>query len=814
MSGNENYLEVAVAAPLAYTLTYKAPAGILPQPGCRVLIPLGRRQVTGYILAVHAENDSKHKIKSISEVLDSKPLFPVSMIELFRWIAAYYQYPIGEVIKTALPAGLTSASGRKIILTETGAAKISQDPNSPIWLTTLLDKGQLNPTTTRRIWRNNKERHLLEKWAKQDLVIIEDIITDATTKSRQVVCATLNLAVDPNDSDLKKSELKTLDLLRELAGPENNPVPRPLLAKHYSGARPALKSLAARELLSLKEMPFYRDPFGETPLFFAEPEQLTVEQQAVMAKLQPALTSGKFNPFLLHGITGSGKTEIYLQAAKLTLAAGRTVLVMVPEIALTTQLEGHFISRFGDQIALLHSGLSKGERFDQWQRIVNNEAKIVIGARSAIFAPLADPGLIIVDEEHDGAYKQEDGLRYQARDLAVLRGTMAKATVILGSATPSVISYQHAISNKYTMLTMAKRVEEKELPRVEIVNLQEIKTVSGRPPLFSKELIDALRENLTAGDQSLIFLNRRGYASMMLCRDCGQAVRCPSCHISLTMHKGKQKLLCHYCGHGVKSETTCAKCQSTNLVPIGFGTERLEAELRRLFPKARIARLDRDTSQNRKDFLDILKRVHSREVDILIGTQMIAKGHHFPHVTLVGVVWADAGLGIPDFRAGERTFQILSQVSGRAGRGDKPGLVIIQSHNPDHYSISTARLHDYRSLFDREIELRRALQFPPFARLINIRIEGKQESQVKKCALTLAERAKHMTKQHNSVTVLGPAPAPLAKLHGRYRWQLLLKSDDLSTLHGFSRALLDGHHKASSSSAIKLSLDVDPENML
>lgn len=814
MSSNNTYLEVAVAAPIFQTLTYKASAGTTPQPGCRVLVPLGRRQVTGYILAVHPSHDSKHKIKAISEVLDSRSLFPEAMIEFFRWIAAYYQYPIGEVIKTALPAGLISASGRKIILTETGSAQISRDTDVPAWLATLLDKGQLNPSVARRIWRKNKERLLIEKWAKQGLVRIENIITAATTKSRQVVCATLNLAVELDGDDLKKSELKTLKLLRDLSGSDNVPVPRPLLAKQYSGARQALQSLAAKNILSLEEMPVYRDPFGEPPLFFAEPAELTDEQQTVMAKLQPGLAAREFHPFLLHGITGSGKTEIYLQAAKLTLAAGRAVLVMVPEIALTTQLEAHFISRFGDQVALLHSGLSRGERFDQWQKIANNKAMIVIGARSAIFAPLADPGLIIVDEEHDGAYKQEDGLRYQARDLAVLRGTMAKATVILGSGTPSVISYQHALNGKYTLLTMTKRVEKRELPRVDIVNLQEIKTVSGRPPLFSSELIVALRENLAAGDQSLIFLNRRGYASMMLCRDCGQAVRCPSCHVSMTMHRGKKQLICHYCGHCVSCETTCAACQSANLVPIGFGTERLEDELRKLFPAACIARLDRDTSVKRQDMLDILKRVHSREIDILIGTQMIAKGHHFPHVTLVGVVWADAGLGVPDFRAGERTFQILSQVSGRAGRGDKPGRVIIQSHNPEHYSISTAQLHDYQSLFDQEIELRRALQFPPFARLINIRIEGIPEGQVKGCALALAERARQMIKQHSSVVVLGPAPAPLAKLHGRYRWQLLLKSGDLGILHGFARALLDGHNKASSSTAIKLSLDVDPENML
>jgi primosomal protein N' (replication factor Y) len=814
MSSNDNYLEVAVAAPLPNTLTYKAPAGYQLQPGCLVLAPLGGRQVTGYILAVHARHDSSHKIKPISEVLANKPLFPATMIALFRWVAEYYQYPLGEVIKTALPAGLTAASGRRISLTAAGAAEIPRHPDGPAWLATLLDKGKLSPGPTRLLWRHAKDRHLLEKWGEQGLVLIEEIITEATAKSRTVLCASLNLAAARNCPELKKSESKTLELLRDLAGAANNPVPRPLLASHYGGARQALQTLAAKNLLTLAERPVYRDPFGDPPQFFAEPARLTAEQREVMAALQPAIAAGKFSPFLLHGITGSGKTEIYLQAARQTLATGRGVLVMVPEIALTTQLEAHFISRFGEQVALLHSGLSQGERFDQWQRIVNNEARIVIGARSAIFAPLADPGLIIVDEEHDGAYKQEDGLRYQGRDLAILRGTLAKATVILGSATPSVISYQHALNGKYQLLNMAHRVEEKELPRVEIVNLQAIKTVSGQPPLFSMELIHAIRRNLAAGDQSLIFLNRRGFASLMLCRDCGLAVRCPSCQVSLTMHKGSKKLLCHYCGHTVRGETSCEQCQSANLVPIGFGTERLEAELRKRFPKARIARLDRDTSLNRKDLLTILKGVHDREIDILIGTQMIAKGHHFPHVTLVGVVLADTGLGLPDFRAGERTFQLLTQVTGRAGRGDKPGLVIIQSLNPDHYSIATARLHDYRGLFDREIELRRALRFPPFSRLINLRIEGEQENQVKKCALALADRARHLAKTHPAVAVLGPAPAPLAKLHGRFRWQLLLKSANLGALHGFAGVLLAAHKASASGSSIKLSLDVDPENML
>ena len=813
MSSNETYLEVAVAAPLTNTLTYKAPAEDSPQPGYRVLVPLGRRKVTGYVLAVLNEVPAGYKIKAISSVLDEEPSFPPAMIELFRWIAGYYQYPIGEVIKTALPAGLTSASGHQINLTDYGARKLADSEDTPSWLATLLDKGKIAPGTSRRIWRDNKQRRLVEKWAAQGLVSIEEVVTGGSAGPRKVACVTLNPTADLADEELKKSEIKTLELLRDLAGPEQNPVPRPILAKRYSSARQALISLQEKGLVSIKEIPLYRDPFGEPAMFFPKPDQLTAEQEAVLAELEPVLKKADFAPFLLHGITGSGKTEIYLRATKTVIDQGKTVLVMVPEIALASQLESHFVSRFGDQVALLHSGLSKGERFDQWQRVNQGKASIVIGARSAIFAPLDKLGLIVVDEEHDGAYKQEDGLRYNGRDLAILRGTLAGATVILGSATPSVISYSHALAGKYKMLTMANRVEDRELPQVEVINLQEIKTVSGRPPLFSKELVKALRQNLADGDQSLVFLNRRGYANLMLCRDCGEAVRCPSCNVSLTMHKGRKKLLCHYCGHAVASETICGNCRSTKLVPVGFGTERLESELSKLFPEARIARLDRDTSTNRKDFLAILKAVHNREVDILVGTQMITKGHHFPHVTLVGVVWADAGLGLPDFRSGERTFQLLSQVTGRAGRGEKPGRVIIQSLNPDHYSINTARLHDYRQLYDREIELRRGLKFPPFVRLINIRIEGDNEHLVQENARKIGARARQLARQHSAVDILGPAPAPLAKLHGRFRWQLLIKSSDLKTLHGFTSALLAQHRKTLPA-AVKLSLDVDPENML
>ncbi|MEJ2033845.1 MAG: primosomal protein N', partial [Deltaproteobacteria bacterium] len=451
--------------------------------------------------------------------------------------------------------------------------------------------------------------------------------------------------------------------------------------------------------------------------------------------------------------------------------------------------------------------------FDQWQRLASGRAEIVIGARSAVFAPLRSPGLIIVDEEHDGAYKQEDGLRYQARDLAVLRASLQGAAVLLGSATPAIASFHHARTGKYRLLSLKARIENRPLPEVEVIDLRRMKTVSGRPPLFSRELASALRANLAAGDQSLLFLNRRGFASLLLCRQCGQPLQCRHCQVSLTLHQGRQELLCHYCGYAQKSAALCSNCRATDFLAIGFGTERVEAELNRLFPRARIARLDRDTSADRKKYLRILQAVREREIDILVGTQMIAKGLHFPHVTLVGVVWADAGLGLPDFKAGERTYQLLAQVTGRTGRGDKLGRVLIQTHQPDHYAIVTARHHDYGSFFERELSLRHALAYPPFSRLINLRLEGEKESEVQTAAGELAAAAKRLS-DGRQLEILGPAPAPLSRLRGRYRWQLLLKGAELNSLHRLCSKLLEQPPAAVRKKAVKLTVDVDPDNML
>ncbi len=811
-----DYLVVAVAAPLFETLTYAPLGSKVPSVGARVLVPLGRRRITGYVVGTTPEVDTKYTIRPILDILDKEPLFGPDMVPFFKWVADYYQYPIGEVIKTALPGGLTSQSGRTITLTDKGHAELPSVLSSPpagagSWFPKLIEKGQLSRSACTSIWRSKGKKLLLD-WQDQGLVIISEVLSSATTKVKTEVCLHLNEL--PPDVSLKKSEEKTLNLIKEQHSNNRAVVSRRDITKIYSGAGKAINSLAEQGILTLKDEQVYRDPFGEQPLFYPRPDTLTPEQEAVLEQILPKVKEQSFVPFLIHGVTGCGKTEVYLQAAETALAQGRSVLVLVPEIALATQIEGHFFSRFGGKIALLHSGLSSGERFDQWQKIARGEAQIVIGARSAIFAPLVNLGLIIVDEEHDPAYKQDDNLRYNARDLAVLRGRENKAVVLLGSATPAVTSYYNGLNDKFTILTLQKRIFDRPLPEVEIIDLKKVPTVTEQSPLFSPNLRRALQDNFSKGDQSLVFLNRRGFANLLLCQDCGHSITCPHCEVTLTLHKQKQRLICHYCAYQAASAALCPHCRSARVKECGFGTERIEEELQAMVPKATIARLDRDTtSAGRKDFINILKNVRNRETDILVGTQMITKGHHFPHVTLVGIIWADTGLSLPDYKAGERTFQLLSQVTGRAGRGDKPGKVIIQTFQPDHYAVVAAREHDYQSFYDREISLRHALSYPPYSRLVNIKFSGEKEGLVLQAAQECALMARK-NKAAAGVEILGPAPAPLSKLRNRYRFQLLLKGQHQPTLAGLAHFLRNNPPTHIRSNKVRMTLDIDPDSML
>ncbi len=841
--------EVAVVAPLTGTLTYEQPIEYEEtlSPGLRVLVPLGNRLVTGYILGPSdtpevrpGAKKKKVVIRPIVDLLDSRPLFPAAMIPLFWWIAEYYHHPIGEVIRTALPGGMTAGSGRVLRLTRQGKERLEELKTdkkfgSTAWMEKLLADGELDRGTVARIWRKITVQRRLKKWEQQGLLVIEQILTKERVRSKKEVVLALtpetaehfdisafstaeeffrqllqHIPIDPG-----KAELTLLEhFCRFFVAGGGKPVSRRDLNRIYSGTARAVQSLVAKNVLTIGERRIYRDPFGDRPLFAERPEHLTDEQQQVLSRLLPAVREGKFATFLLFGVTGCGKTEVYLQATEQALAQKKTVLVLVPEIALASQIEGHFYSRFGDTLAVLHSGLTAGQRLDEWQRIKQGKVQVVIGARSAVFAPLADLGLVIVDEEHESSYKQDDGLRYNGRDVAVLRARYAGCPVLLGSATPSVNSFYNAQSGKYTLLTMKRRVADRNLPEVEVIDLASIK--KSRPDLFfSDRLIDALKENMEQRRQSLLFVNRRGYASFLLCRDCGHVIRCRHCQVSMTLHRGSNHLICHYCGYTLPTDILCPGCRTGKVVPLGIGSERIENEVTQILPHARVARLDSDTAGTRKNYLALLKDVRDRKIDVLIGTQMIAKGLHFPHVTLVGVVLADSGLNMPDYKAGERTFSLISQVTGRAGRGELPGRVIIQTYQPGHYAVRFAGDHDYAGFYEQEVVDRSGLGYPPFSRLVNIRCSGKNELQVRRTTARVRDFLQHRlgrTKK-KKIEILGPAPAPLSMLRDRYRYQLLLKSADIVALHRLCDELLAAESKICRP-AVRLAVDVDPENMM
>jgi primosomal protein N' (replication factor Y) (superfamily II helicase) len=830
-------IEVAVAAPLFQTLSYSFDLEEEGDPvGRRVLVRLGRQKITGYVLGLLPEEDVSYRILPVLRFLDDKALFPKNLVPFFRWIADYYHYPIGEVVKTALPGGLALRSRKVLKLTADNQKRSvclpDTDMPDPEWFTVLLHKKELSPAVTRKVLADAEYRKAVKELESRELIYIDDVLDKAKTGEKRELCYRQLTTVDLpesiegdagknalkeaakqkiNGENLSVPMLRTLFYLSKLSKEQGQEVVAARdLRKMYSGASKALKELEARGLVCSEKRRVYRNPFGETLVHFPKPEVLSEEQTLVLSKIFPALQENIFSPFLLHGVTGCGKTEVYLRAAEQTLELGRDVLVLVPEIALATQLEAHFVSRFGDQVVLLHSGLSPGERFDQWSLAASGQGKIVIGARSAVFAPLGNPGLIVVDEEHDSAYKQEDGLRYQARDLAILRARYNNAVVILGSGTPTITSFASSKNGKFTLLSMSKRVENRPLPEVRIVDLRN-KKEKKRGEAIGLKLKKELALNIEQGKQSILLLNRRGFSSIYLCSDCSEPVQCQHCHVSLTYHKRRAKLVCHYCGYTLRENVICSSCNSTKLTPVGFGTERIEMEIQESFPEARVARIDSDTAADRRKFLALLRKMHQREIDILIGTQMIAKGHDFPHVTLVGVIWADGGLSMPDYRGAERTYQLLSQVTGRAGRGDSPGRVIVQTLRPEHYAIQLAQAHDYEQLYDKEMEIRANPMFPPYLRMINVKISGSREAQVQAVAVQVAQLCRAGTPK--GIEILGPAPSPIDRIRDRYRWQLLLKGSESAVLHGVCRRILDKHASLAKGD-IRIAIDVDPESMM
>ena len=809
MTSRPLYIEVAVAVPVYNTYTYRVPKDLaeFASIGKRVLVPFGQRVITGYILD-HNNTVHPDEIKDILDILDDEPLFPSSMIPFFKWTAEYYIHPIGDVIKCALPGGLNLYDFVTLSITAKGKEALVNESVTP------LEANVLNQLKTKscRLKDLGKQLNepipnaLIHAMAHRELILYKRQITGGSTRPKTQRYVSLLAADIPLDtlSDARKKIIQSIKDQKDVSIAE--------LKTMVPSASRLIKILEQAGYVTTFEKKIYRDPFGE-PITSDTAHRLTKEQNQVISTVIEPLDK-KFAAYLLTGVTGSGKTEVYMQIAAKAVDKGFSVLVLVPEIALISQMERRFRARFGDCVAVLHSGLTPGERYDQWMRIARKEVNIAIGARSAIFAPFTDMGMIIVDEEHDTSYKQESRLKYNARDLAVVRAKLHHSIVLLGSATPSIQSHYNVSTQKFKQVTLTKRVEKRPLPEITVIDLRKSREARGVRRFITPELHRAMETTLQRNEQILLFLNRRGFASFPVCSVCGQALQCKNCDISLTLHQEANAYKCHYCGFSRPSISNCTHCGSSKIWRLGLGTEKVEAAVKTLFPGASVARMDRDTTRRKDSIRKILRGLRNKTIDILVGTQMVAKGHDFPNITLVGIICADLSLNFPDFRAGERTYQLLAQVAGRAGRGGVPGRVILQTYNPDHFSIMSATKQDFSTFYNAEIGFRKSLAYPPFSRMAQLKISGKDKEYTRQHALTVGDLCHAIKKSHpsfhNALEIMGPIEALLSKIAKQYRWQILIKSKTVKPLHQFLHKLWFDNKKIIHTRSVSVVLDVDP----
>ncbi len=797
------FAEVAVGLPVPGTFHYRVPDALSDavRVGVRVLVPFGRRGVTGVVLERSQSAPVEVDARSITRVLDELPVIEPAVVELCRFVARYYEAPPGEALRLATPSGTQVASRLVFRPTAAGRAALVGESTGALEARVRRGLSQVAGDEAARV-----PTELRAELVRRGFV--EEVEEEERGRTRGRTVATVLLARAPTPEERTRLERapRRLELVRALEA-AGGPIDRTALP--VAGA--ALAALVAQGVVLLGTREARRDPWrGSIGESSADALPPTPEQQAALESIAHAVDERGFRSFLLFGVTGSGKTEVYLQAIARVLARGQTAIVLVPEISLTPQLASRFRARFGDLVAVMHSGLSDGERFDEWRRLHRGDARIALGARSAVFAPVKDVGLIVVDEEHDSSFKQEEGVRYHARDVALVRAQQAGAVCVMGSATPSLESWTLASEGRHTLARMGARPGARPLPEVELVDLRTFR--ADPDALLTAPLAAAVAATLAAGEQTILFLNRRGFSTFVICTGCGHSFRCGNCSVSLTFHRGVDRLRCHYCGHSEPVPIACPGCGGQATIRRhGTGTEKVESAITARFPSARVARLDRDTAAG-DGLRSVLDRVARREIDILVGTQMVTKGHDFPGVTLVGVLLADAGLALPDFRAGERTFQLLCQVAGRAGRGDVPGRVIVQTYDPSHPALACAQHHDYEAFQAAETAVRAELGYPPHGRLIAVRLEGPDDVEVRAVADDLAERARRQLGSAAGVVVLGPAEAPLARLKGKTRWHLWLKSSDRVALRAFARRLLAGLDTGSAK--VRVVLDVDPLSAL
>lgn len=757
-------VDVALPLPLMQAMTYRVPSGWPDVPrGARVEAPFGARRVTGVVIDANAKPKDGVKLKSLTAVFDEEPLVSERQLELALWVADYYIGPPGMATRLVAPPGGVRASTRLVGLTD--AASLPNALDDPILDALRESGGRLSVAALAARLDKDITARLL-KLDRLGLIAFDVELATTDFQKVQVATAAPELAAAAPTLTGRAHEVAT-----RLIEWQGHAAVRDLVGDVPS-RRQALKSLEKKGLITLGLDVLERRP--DTPLPSPahngayEERILTAEQSEADTKVAVALGEGEFAPILLEGVTGSGKTEIYLRAVQKALELGKTALLLVPEIGLTSTLVRLARERFGDRISVLHSDMAEGVRHDEWWRARRGEARVVVGARSAVFAPLPNLGLIVVDEEHDSAYKQEDAPRYNGRDVAVYRARLEKAVILLGSATPSMETRQNAIKGRYGWIRLRTRVGRMGLARVHIIDRrkQKVPTAILTPPLM-----EALGERLARKEQSVLLLNRRGYATSLVCRECGAAAQCPHCSVAFVLHMRGEQAQCHYCGLMKPTPTRCTTCRGDYLRLQGYGTQRVAEVVTTSFEDARIARIDRDISARRGAVEKILQAFERHETDVLIGTQMIAKGHDFPKVTLVGVIDADVGLGLPDFRSAERTFALLTQVAGRAGRADLPGEVLLQTHNPQHYAIEYAKSQDYDAFFDREMDFRRTMGYPPHDAMINVLFRGPIEAEVAKNARAIARRLKEKL----PTGVLGPSPSPLSKVRDEYRYQVVAR---------------------------------------
>jgi len=801
------FVNVALNIPSEKKFTYAVPENLRQKiaVGKRVFVPFGNKKRTGFIVEIKSSCDLRD-VKPVMEVLDDEPLFDAGDLAFYQWTANYFMYPLGRALAEIIPAGAEKKDF--FWVTPLPAKPEVKLPPAQEKLFAFLEQypqgialGSISKASG-----SKNIAPLIRKLEAAGLVQIEKKQSRQLSPARETV-----IRLDESRTAIVKltdKQRTLIDFLRR-----SGEIPLKALTEKTNISGDVIKRLRDKGALIFAEREKTRSS-SLAPAVRGIQNRITLNQRQdrILREIQSHLGKNIFTPILLHGVTGSGKTEIYLCAIEDVLKNGGTAIYLVPEIALTPQLISRVAGRFdADIIAVLHSGIAESVRYDQWRQIKRGLLRLVVGTRSALFAPLPDLKLIIVDEEHDASYKQDERLCYNARDLAVVKAQRASAVVIMGSATPGVRTYYNAQTQKYHHLELPQRVDNRPMPLVEIIDLKAQQEKTGKVPIVSEPLMEGIRQTLANKEQVLLFLNKRGHDTFLVCASCGYNFRCPNCAVSLKSHPAEGALKCHYCDYTLKAMPLCPSCQNSRILNYGVGTQKLEKEIQKLFPEARVQRMDSDTTSRKGTQEKILQALEQRKIDILIGTQMITKGHDFPSITLVGVVSADTSLNMPDFRAAEKTFQLLTQVAGRSGRGDSPGRVIIQTFNPEHYALRHAQTHDYPAFYREEIEFRKALRYPPFGRIINLRLSAVKKEALTQQAELLGKVARKLSaRKAGKVEIIGPAEAPLSKIRGRFRWQMLIKGGDIALLHEIAREVIRKNQDA----CVKITADVDAENFM